>query len=875
SVGLAQTTTILIDESHLPRFTSDKELGDFSTDMTAQGYSVEISDTWNAAQIMSTDVLVISTPTVTYSIDEFHDIHAFVAKGGGLFIIGDNEGFTEADELASDFGVVFSTDELHDLDDGLYDYDLATKKEWWIRWNGVGNFGNHPITQGVANVTTYFGAGLVRFPLEATPILMMDADDQSQYSGGGLASGVPSIVAIEYERGLGRIVVTGDANQFCGDDYDFDGTTSYLEADNAILARNIVSWLADPIIPDQIVVFDESHAALHSISSFETTIDVVFDESSSPQHMIGSGYADWAGQLGGAGFNVVAMPTFDMPTLGANDVIVLSNPSTAYSAGNADFILDMVRQGRGLLLLGDAITFLGAGTTQIAGLCDVEFYDGGVNDTDEYYNTGAQVRLDGANLGSHPSLNGVHEVSYLFGTGFKELPDNADFVLVTDSDATAGWSDLPGPGLPTGDPSPEGVPLGIAFDYGEGRVMMIGESDIFYNSWVSRGNNSLFGINLIRWLAGGRMELMYYYAARVLEDAGYGVVSMLDFDEEFLEDTDALVLCAPGTPYAAAEKLVMKNYVETQGNGLFLIGEYTILGDVTIDVASDFGFAFDTGGWQLFDDDDYADIAGTGRFTLDATNIESHEITSGVGELLWRKGNGLIRVPAAANVLLKMDDDLFSEWENGTAAAAVPMMAALEYGRGRVITIGDSNLWDEDVLDNAANGDDTTRDIDNYDNKRLLTNTLDWITANRAPTVELLTPNGGELVNGTYIVTWTTDDFDGDTLASTLYVSANNGTNWHLIGSAGGNTSFVWDTTTMPNSAEYLIRVEVSDGDIIARDASDAVFEISNELTIPWWLLPAVAGGAFAVIVIGALVMRFKKTPPKKTPKKKSSTKKK
>jgi uncharacterized membrane protein len=860
---LAQaTTSILLDESHNSLYTADGALQNFTDDMDSQGHTVSVMETWDPVQIASADVLVITLPQNTYSIDEFYVIQAFVAKGGGLFIIGDFASVTTADELALYFGVIITGGILEDLDD-------SHSLDSWIRFTGVANFGDHPITQGVSNTSVYASGGIPRFPPEAIPIQIMDADDQSQYDSAAPAAGVPSIVAFEYNRGLGRIVVAGDSGQFVDIDLDGDGESSYFERHNEVLARNIISWLASPDIPDKIIVFDESHNPLFYSTTYSNVIDVVFEESHDPFFGLAGSYSTWGSHLDGAGFDVSAIATFDLAAMGVSDVIVLVNPDILYSAGEADFLWSSVQQGRGLLILGESSAWIGSAAEQIAALFDSEFYDGAMNDSDDFYGSESNVLLDGGNLGNHPSMNGVHEVAYIYGGGIREMPSNAQTILVSDSDGTAGWDTMP-----TGDPSAEGVPLGVTFEYGEGRVAMIAESNLFHDSHVWRGNTSLFGINLIRWLAGGRMYHPYYFAARALEEAGYGVATMLEFDEAFLEGTDAVLLCAPQSPYNAAEKLILENYVEAEGNGLFILGEYTFLGDYALDLASDYGFIYDAGGWQLFDHDDFADAAGTGRFTLDSTNIESHEITTGVSELLWRKGNGLKQVPSGADVLLKMDDDVFSEWENTTSAAGIDMMAALEYGRGRVVTIGDTSLWDYDVLENALNGNDTTRDIDNYDNKLLLTNTIDWLTANRAPAVEVLTPNGGELVNGTYSVTWTTDDFDEDSLTSTLYYSSDGGTSWNLIGSAGGNTTYSWDTTTVPNSAEYLLRVEVSDGDLTAQDESDAVFEINNGL--PWWLLPAIAGGgALVLVIIIALALRSRGKPPKKTPKKRSSKKKK
>ena len=85
--------------------------------------------------------------------------------------------------------------------------------------------------------------------------------------------------------------------------------------------------------------------------------------------------------------------------------------------------------------------------------------------------------------------------------------------------------------------------------------------------YLGHGNNSLFAISAIRWLAQGNSLGSYWYGAQALRNNGYGVISMNHFNATFLEGTDALVVTAPQTTYSAAEKAIIEEYVSVQGNG--------------------------------------------------------------------------------------------------------------------------------------------------------------------------------------------------------------------------------------------------------------------------------------------------------------------
>ncbi|MFW9794170.1 MAG: DUF4350 domain-containing protein, partial [Candidatus Thorarchaeota archaeon] len=583
-IELAQATVVLFDESHDPygSFTHDLWFSNFTTDLQAEGYTIDNMTSWDEDKLFAADVVIIPVPTVAYTMDEYYALHHFIAKGGGLFIIGDIPSVSEVEALANLFGFYFSTVELADSDNN---YGVVN----WIRWNRVSNFGNHPITTGVSNVTTFLGHGIIQYPGTGVPLLMMDADENSTYgSSGNLASGAAAMVAIEYPGGLGRIVVTGDSNQFWSLDFSGDGSEEYYEGDNDILARNIIDWLAGATVPETIIVFDETHTALMRSGTISRQYNILFDETQNPAYEIdingnlvygfsddGSQYGDLASYLEGSYMDVDRMTSWDPLDVGLSDVMIMVNPSTLYGQYECNSLKYYVRGGNGLLLIGERGASLASGAAQIAELFGVEFYDGMISDADDNYasNT-AWVLFDESNLADHPSLNGVHEVVCFGGGGFRTVPDGAQVIISTDDDSSAEWYS----GYePPGSPSPRNVPFAIAFQYGKGRVMMLADASVFYSGldqFLEFGNNSLFGINAIRWLAEGATFHNYWFGAQELRNQGYGTMTMIQMNSTFLEGSDALIIGAPQDAYAAADKAIIDDYVSVQGNGLFLIGEH-------------------------------------------------------------------------------------------------------------------------------------------------------------------------------------------------------------------------------------------------------------------------------------------------------------
>ncbi len=95
-------------------------------------------------------------------------------------------------------------------------------------------------------------------------------------------------------------------------------------------------------------------------------------------------------------------------------------------------------------------------------------------------------------------------------------------------------------------------------------------------------------------------------------------------------------------------------------------------------------------------------------------------------------------------------------------------------------------------------------------------------------------PNGGELINGSVTITWTASvDSEGHAVSYTILYSDNSGVDWYEIVAGVTATSYLWDTSSLTEGSEYLVRVIAKCSELVTViDTSNASFTIqAHELT--------------------------------------------
>jgi hypothetical protein len=100
------------------------------------------------------------------------------------------------------------------------------------------------------------------------------------------------------------------------------------------------------------------------------------------------------------------------------------------------------------------------------------------------------------------------------------------------------------------------------------------------------------------------------------------------------------------------------------------------------------------------------------------------------------------------------------------------------------------------------------------------------VVTSNAPTVTVISPNGGERLSRQATITWSGSDADGDALSYAVLFSQDNGATWQPIAANVTSTSYAWDVSGLASGTQYLIKVVATDGINTGQDTSDAPFTI-------------------------------------------------
>ena len=120
-----------------------------------------------------------------------------------------------------------------------------------------------------------------------------------------------------------------------------------------------------------------------------------------------------------------------------------------------------------------------------------------------------------------------------------------------------------------------------------------------------------------------------------------------------------------------------------------------------------------------------------------------------------------------------------------------------------------------------------------------------------SPTVQVLNPNGGEVIGNNLVVSWEAVDDDDDSLLYTVQYSADGGTSWQALVTGYPTLTLTMDTQALPGSDQALIRVIASDGVNTGSDQSDGTFTMSMHPPTAGILSPS-DGSSF---LVGQLIL--------------------
>ena len=712
-----------------------------------------------------------------------------------------------------------------------------------------------------------------------------------------------------------------------------NGWTNNLVNTSDALARGVASSWSAPmgsvrfVTPDANVVVDDGtlaiaahkimgsgHVVLLGFDLFMTEPNseilfanairlhrhVVFDNSHDNWHSIIFSYSMFANDLAEQGFATSSMDTFSEEYLQAADVLVIPMADwhfgAVYTPSELDVIEQFVSSGGGLFILSDFGAWGNVTDVVNERFGFVRNKTNILYDSDDFNPAGSgySVIYSGSdNIKNHSVTLDVSLIETWSGTGLESYPGNAVPLIVTDSDGTSTYSSMY---------STNGTFFAAATTHDLGRVVFIGDSDIFTSSDTDSdgienyfdGHAELFARNCIGWLSAAGIEekivlfdeshtpnigLDNYLSefGTLLTENGYTLKWMTDFLPDLIVTSDILFIIDGSLNYTSTEMNVITSFV-SNGGGLYLTGAWAFYINETELIGHEFGFG-DGSQTEIVDTDDT--IGPSGYILYDESNFVDHPITERISRLeLYRSGT--IGTPSSAIVpIITTDDDGTSDYFGGDPADGLSVMAATQFNMGRVFF-----SCEYLSLRGSEDGDaDGVPDLYEADNSIFYLNAFYWLLQHNEPTVTVTFPNGGQVLNGTEIITWDSSDADGDPLTFEVLYSDNNGADWTSLATSITVNQFEWNTTAFDDGTEYLIRVIASDSEYSVSDDSDSVFELDNfagggglPFGIDLMTLLLILGIIALVIILGYLLNRRRKgggPPPKKSGAKKKPKKKK
>jgi hypothetical protein len=596
----------------------------------------------------------------------------------------------------------------------------------------------------------------------------------------------------------------------------------------------------------------------------------VFDITHNQQSFPNTNLFDFCRALTTQGFAVATMDVWNPALIDVGDIFIVGNTGVTpmpYNTTEIDAIDDYVAGGGGLFIMTDYSSYGNNSDPLLHRFGYQRHYDT-VYFADSDDNTGNEFQptFDLGNIANHSTTIGADSVQIFGCTAFDAIPEGATPIIWSDSDGTATWG--------SGGANASNLAIAAVSQHGNGRVFAIADGNWAQNTYLSNMYNFDFAISAAIWVsAAGIPEktvliensnspyLQYTFLthfSRFLSLNGFNVRWETTFSEQYIHEADVLFIVSGTLNYTKERTEVIQDYV-VDGGSLFILCDWTGYQVMANNITAPWGMEIN--GTTYLSDSDDGGGSGLSQIFYYGTNLADHPILNSVHEILVDRSPGFSSI-GSGTALVSTDTDGTSTWFAGGAADDVPVIAANTINKGRVVVLPDLNFFD--TTDSDGNGYWMMYE---RDNEVLTANIFYWLVANRAPTVEVLTPNGGEVLNGTVTVEWSSFDIDDDPLTYDVFYSDDNGSTWHDMWIGFWGTSFEWNTTLSPDGNGYMIRVVVSDGMATAQDDSDNPFELDNFVdTIPGsgtpldpMLLAILAAAGVVVVIIVIIIVKKKK----------------
>ena len=598
--------------------------------------------------------------------------------------------------------------------------------------------------------------------------------------------------------------------------------------------------------------------------------DTTHQQQASPI-TIGSNFAD---ALTTQGFAIATMSIWDEALIQRCDVFIVGNTGSApdqYNTTEINLLDDFVAAGGGLLLMTDFSDY-GNNTDPLLNRFGYarNYSTNLFSDSDDNDGNPNQPTFNLDNIANHSTTIAVNSIQLFGPTIFETIPEDATPII---------WSDSDGTGTVGGDIK-SGLALAAVSHHGNGRVLAIADGDWAIDTYWGTHDDFDFAINLVVWLsASGIPEKTILFEqthspfwsagslkefVRMLTFNGFNTRWESQFHEQLIDEADVLIIINGSQNYTAQEIDVIQNYV-AHGGGLFSLCDWGSYYKATNEIIAPFGMVLNGSSFLTDSDDGWVDAPPSSYIAYFGNNIGNHPIMIGVERIEIDRGCGFSTI-GSGTALVITDNDGTAGWYNLTVvngvANSVPVIAAKEFNMGRVVVLPDINFPGLSDPDN-----DNLPTLYDSDNAILLANSFYWLTENRAPSVEVITPNGGEVLNGTITVEWNAVDFDSDPLTFNVLYSDDNGSSWSVLYSGLTGLSHSWNTSEYADGNSYMVRVVVSDGVATTFDDSDAPFSIDNiaetttgtGLPLNPALLAIIGVVIVAVIIILVVVMKKNK----------------